>query len=99
VYLSYGPIGQQFYCFCDTSVREKAWRSRERRTLLAGGGTRASRSRTLAASQAFECMHMFVSHRVKTYCRFTSVDSVLCVSVYSTVSTLGKNALRRAGVA
>ncbi len=32
-------------------------RRRERRTLLAGGGRRASRSHTLAASQAFERMH------------------------------------------
>ncbi len=41
-----------FYYFCDRNVREKAWRSR---TCL---GRRASRSHTLAASQAFERMHM-----------------------------------------
>ncbi len=41
-------------------------RRRERRTLLAGSGRRASRSHTLAASQAFERMHMLFCHRVKT---------------------------------
>jgi hypothetical protein len=34
-------------------------RRREHRSLLAGGGRRANRSHTLAASQAFERMHMF----------------------------------------
>jgi hypothetical protein len=32
-------------------------RRRERHTLLAGGGRRASRSHTLTASQGFERMH------------------------------------------
>ncbi len=61
VYLSFGPIGQSF----TVSVTEACARrpgaaasvSRRRRTLLAGGGRRASRSHTLAASQAFERMH------------------------------------------
>jgi hypothetical protein len=35
-----------------------------RRTLLAGGGRRASRSHTLAASQAFEYMQMLHWHGV-----------------------------------
>ncbi len=30
MYLSFAHIGHNFYCFCDTSVREKAWRSRKR---------------------------------------------------------------------
>ncbi len=30
VYLSFGPIGQNFCHYCDTSVREKAWRSCKR---------------------------------------------------------------------
>ncbi len=29
IYLTIGPIGQNFCCFCDLSVREKAWRSRK----------------------------------------------------------------------
>jgi hypothetical protein len=53
----------KFNCFCDRSVREKAWCSRKRvasdvnaaRCLLVA--VRASRSRTLAANQAFERMH------------------------------------------
>jgi hypothetical protein len=71
--LSFGPIGQKF----TTSVTEAcarrpgaaasvSRRRRERRILLAGGGRRASRSHTLAASQAFERMHMLFCHRVKT---------------------------------
>jgi hypothetical protein len=40
-------------------------RRRERRTLLAGGSRRASRSHTLAASQAFERMHTLSCFRVK----------------------------------
>ncbi len=71
--VSVGPIRQN-YTTSVTQVREKAWRSRkrvarrrrERHTLLAGGGRRASRSHTLAASQAFERMHMLFRHRVKT---------------------------------
>ncbi len=73
VCLSFGPIGQKF----TTSVTEACARRpgaaasvsrgrRERRILLAGGGRRASRSHTLAASQAFERMHMLFCHRVKT---------------------------------
>ncbi len=42
-------------------------RRRERRILLAGGGRRASRSHTLAAIQAFECMHMFVARGATTF--------------------------------
>ena len=30
VCLSFGPIGQKIYDFCDVSMREKAWRSRKR---------------------------------------------------------------------
>ncbi len=30
VYLSFGSIGQSFYCFCDARVRERAWRSHKR---------------------------------------------------------------------
>jgi hypothetical protein len=29
-YLSFGPIENKYYDFCDQSVREKAWRSRAR---------------------------------------------------------------------
>jgi hypothetical protein len=54
----------QLLLFCDQRMREKAWRSRKRgaqatRALhpACGGGRRASRSDTLAASQAFERMH------------------------------------------
>jgi hypothetical protein len=36
-------------------------RRSERRILLAGGGGRANRSHTLAASQAFERMHLLLA--------------------------------------
>ena len=52
----------QLLLLCDQSMRETAWRSRargrERRTLLAVRGRRASRSDMRAASQAFERMHI-----------------------------------------
>ncbi len=54
-----------FYCFVTKACARRSGaaasmerRQRERRTLLAGAGRRASRSDTLAASQAFECMHI-----------------------------------------
>ncbi len=73
MYLSFGPIGQNFTVSATKACARRPgaaasvsrWR-RERHTLLAGGGRRASRSHTLAASQAFECMHTLFSHRVKT---------------------------------
>ncbi len=43
-------------------------RRREHHTLLAGGGRRASRSHTLAASQAFERVHTLACHWVKHLC-------------------------------
>jgi hypothetical protein len=72
VCLSFGPIGQKF----TTSVTEAcarrpgaaasvSRRRRERHALLAGGGRQASRSHTLAASQALERMHMLFCLRVK----------------------------------
>jgi hypothetical protein len=64
VYLSCGPIGQKFTTSVTQACARRpgaaasvSRRRRERRTLLAGGGRRASRSHTLAASQAFERMH------------------------------------------
>ena len=46
---------------------------------------RASRSDTCAASQAFECMHNTLSHRVKTYC---TSGSTMMPCLFSCVSTL-----------
>ncbi len=70
--LSFGPIGQTFTVSetqaCarrpGTGASVSRWR-RERRILLAGGGRRASRSHTRAASQAFEHMHVLFCRRVK----------------------------------
>jgi hypothetical protein len=61
VYLNFGPIGQSL----TTPVTQACARRRERRTLLAGGGRRASRSHTLAASQVFERMHTLCCRRLK----------------------------------
>ncbi len=65
VCLSFGPIVQNLTISeIEASARRPgaaasvSRRRRERRTLFAGGGTRASRSHTLAASQAFERMRM-----------------------------------------
>ncbi len=73
VYLNFGLIGQNFTAsVTEANARRPgaaasvSRRRRERRTLLAGGGRRASHSHTLAASQAFERMHMLFCHRVKT---------------------------------
>ncbi len=73
VCLSFGPFGQNFTVSVTEACARRpgaaaslSRRRRERRTLFAGGGWRASRSHTLAASQAFERMHMLFSHRVKT---------------------------------
>ncbi len=64
VYLSFHPIGQKFTASVTEACARRpgaaasvSHRRRERRTLLAGGGRRASRSHTLAASQALERMH------------------------------------------
>ncbi len=72
VYLSVGPIGQNFTVSVTEACARRpgaaasvSRRQRERRNLLAGGGRRASRSHTLAASQAFERMHTLSCHRVK----------------------------------
>ncbi len=69
----FGPIGQKLTASVTQACAKRpgvaasvSRRRRERRTLLAGGGRRASRSHTLAASQAFERMHMLFCHRVKT---------------------------------
>ncbi len=73
VCLSFGPIGQNFTASVTEACARRpgtaasvSRRRRERRILLAGGGMRASRSHTLAASQAFERMHMLFCHRMKT---------------------------------
>ncbi len=68
--------------FCDRSVREKAWRRLQAcragdETLLAGGGRRARCSHTLAASQAFERLHMLFCHRVKTWSHDGTLDSAV----------------------
>ncbi len=67
VCLSFGPIGHKFTAsVTQACVRRPgaaasvSRRRRERRILLAGGGRRASRSHTLAASQAFERMHVLI---------------------------------------
>ncbi len=67
VYLSFGPIGQNVTVSVTEACARRlgatasvSLRRRERRTLLAGGGRRASRSHTLAASQAFSRMHMLL---------------------------------------
>jgi hypothetical protein len=63
--LSFGPFGQNSIVSVNKACARRpgvaasvSRRRRERRTLLAGGGRRASRSHTLAASQAFQRMHM-----------------------------------------
>jgi hypothetical protein len=82
VCLSFGPIGQNFTVYVTQACARRpgaaasvSRRRRERRILLAGGGRRASRSHTLAGSQAFERMHMHFCHRVETKAYDSSNDT------------------------
>ncbi len=91
VCLSFGPTRHNFTVSV-TEARPGAAasvsrRRRERRTLLAGGGRRASRSHTLAASQAFERMHMLFCHKVKIRHTMVAWLASPCGSLPSQVAT------------
>ena len=48
----------QFLLFCDQSMREKAWRIRKRRTLLAGAAGELAGATRARLARLFECMHI-----------------------------------------